>query len=136
MGLAVSPDNKIVYVAGGQTNKIYLFDISTGIKIDSIDCAYADNQFDYSHGYIGDLVLSGNGEKIYAVDQINFRMIVANTKTKLLVHSVPVGRYPFGITLSPDEKNIFVANVGMYEYKRIPGITNENVKEKGLTLGI
>ncbi|MFA5803138.1 MAG: bifunctional YncE family protein/alkaline phosphatase family protein [Melioribacteraceae bacterium] len=133
MGLAISPDNKIVYVAGGQTNKIYLFDISTGNKIDSIDCAYADNKFDYSHGYIGDLVLSSNGEKIYAVDQINFRMIIADTKTKLLVQSVPVGRYPFGITLSPDEINIFVANVGMYEYKHIPGITSNNVKEKGLT---
>ncbi len=133
MGLAVSPDNKIVYVAGGQINKIYLFEISTGNKIDSINCAYSDDKFDYTHGYIGDLVLSSNGEKIYAVDQINFRMIVADTKTKLLVQSVPVGRYPFGIALSPDEKNIFVANVGMYEYKRIPGITSKNVKEKGLT---
>ena len=133
MGLAISPDNKIVYVAGGQTNKIYLFEISTGNKIDSIDCACSDNQFDYTHGYIGDLILSSNGEKLYAVDQINFRMIVADTKTKSLLLNVPVGRYPFGITLSPDERNIFVANVGMYEYKRIPGITSKNVKEKGLT---
>ncbi len=132
MGLAISPDNKIVYVAGGQTNKIFLFDISTGDKIDSINCSFQDKQTDYTHGYIGDLILSKDGKTIYAVDQINFRVFVADTKTKKLIQSVPVGRYPFGIALSPDEKNIFVANVGMYEYKMIKGITKQNMNEKAL----
>ena len=53
---------------------------------------------------------------IYAVDQIGFRMVVLDTKTRSLKHSVPVGRYPFGICLSPDEKKVYVANVGMFEY--------------------
>lgn len=132
MGLAISPDNKTVYVSGGETNKIFLFDLASGNKIDSIDCSFKDKQNDYSNGYIGDLILTKNGEKLFAVDQINFRMIVADAKTKKLVYNLPVGRYPFGIALSPDEKNIFVANVGMYEYKRIPGITEENIRAKAL----
>ncbi len=32
---------------------------------------------------------------------------------------MPVGRYPFGIQLSPDEKKVYVANVGMFQYARI-----------------
>ncbi|PKL83938.1 MAG: hypothetical protein CVV24_02590 [Ignavibacteriae bacterium HGW-Ignavibacteriae-3] len=132
MGLAISPDNKIVYVAGGQANCIYLFDISTGAKIDSISCSSDDGTNDYTHGYIGDLVLTKNGEKIFAVDQINFRMIVAETGTKKVVQSIPVGRYPFGIALSPNEKYIFVANVGMYQYNLIRGITPQNMNEKAL----
>lgn len=132
MGLAISPDNKIVYVAGGQTNKIYLFDLSNGNKIDSIDCAHSDSLHSYTDGYIGDLVLSKDGKYLYAADQINFRMIVADAQTKKLIQSIPVGRYPFGIALSPDEKNIFVANVGMYEYKQIPGINSKNMAEKSL----
>ncbi|MEN8125821.1 MAG: hypothetical protein ABFR32_11915, partial [Bacteroidota bacterium] len=32
MGLAVSPDNQTIYVAGGQENKIYLFDVNSGEK--------------------------------------------------------------------------------------------------------
>lgn len=132
MGLAISPDNKTVYVAGGQTNCIYLFDVSTGIKKDSIDCAQMENGIDYSHGYIGDLSLSRDGKTIFAVDQINFRMIVADTQTKKIIQNVPVGRYPFGITLSPDEKYIFVANVGMYQYSLIKGITKENMNQKAL----
>ncbi|MBX9808184.1 MAG: YncE family protein, partial [Flavobacteriaceae bacterium] len=113
MGLAISPDNKTIYVAGGQENKVYLFDVNTGAKKDSIDCSFKAEAIDYRHGYIGDMKLSKDGKTLYAVDQIGFRMVILNTETKKLTHSVPVGRYPFGICLSPDEKKAYVANVGM-----------------------
>ncbi|MGD9557748.1 MAG: bifunctional YncE family protein/alkaline phosphatase family protein [Mangrovibacterium sp.] len=130
MGLAVSNDNKTVYVAGGQENKIFLFDLQTGEKKGSFDCSFVSDQADYSHGYIGDLVLSKDGKKLYAVDQIGFRMVIVNTETGKLEHSVPVGRYPFGICLSPDGQKIYVANVGMFQYSKFGGITEENVTEK------
>jgi len=132
MGLAVSKDNSVVYVAGGQENKIFIFDLKTGEKNGFIDCSLITDSLDYSDGYIGDLVLSKDGKKLYAVDQIGFRMIIADTETNQLEHSVPVGRYPFGICLSPDEKKVYVANVGMFQYSAIKGITPENVKEKAL----
>lgn len=132
MGLAVSNDNSEIYVAGGQENKIFIFDLNTGEKKDSINCSFISDSLDYSHGYIGDLVLSKDGKKLYAVDQIGFRMIITNTETRKLEYNVPVGRYPFGICLSPDEKKIFVANVGMFQYSMIKGITKDNVIEKAL----
>ena len=132
MGLAVSPDNNLVYVAGGQENKIYLFDLDSGEKKGFIDCAYVSGTVDYSHGYIGDLTLSGDGRTLYAVDQIGFRMVVIDTETGNLLHNVPVGRYPFGICLSPDEQKAYVANVGMFQYSMVKGITSENVVEKAL----
>jgi YVTN family beta-propeller protein len=119
MGLAISPDNKTIYVAGGQENKIFLFDVATGTKKEAIDCSYISNDVDYSDGYIGDLKLSKDGKTLYAVDQIGFRMLIVDTDKKVLKHSVPVGRYPFGIALSPDESKVYVANVGMFEYHLI-----------------
>jgi YVTN family beta-propeller protein len=130
MGLAISPDNQIVYVAGGQANKIYLFDLATGDPKGSIDCSFKTETIDYSHGYIGDLRLTKDGSTIYAVDQIGFRMVVLDTKTRSLKHSVPVGRYPFGICLSPDEKKVYVANVGMFEYGWIKESNDEDAKIK------
>lgn len=130
MGLAVSNDNSTVYVAGGQENCIYLFDLKTGEKKGSIDCATVSNEADYTDGYIGDLVLSKDGKKLYAVDQIGFRMVIVDTEKGKLQYSVPVGRYPFGICLSPDEKKVYVANVGMFQYSMLGGITKENVVEK------
>jgi DNA-binding beta-propeller fold protein YncE len=58
MGLAISPDNKMVYVAGGQTNRIYLFSIATGAKLDSIDCSISEKGAQVANGYIGDMTLS------------------------------------------------------------------------------
>ncbi|UCG26821.1 MAG: hypothetical protein JSV24_07520, partial [Bacteroidales bacterium] len=132
MGLAISPDNNLVYVAGGQENKIYIFDLLSGEEKGSIDCSFVNDETDYSHGYIGDLVLSRDGKNLYGVDQIGFRMIIVDTEKKMLVHSIPVGRYPFGITLSPDEKHAYVANVGMFEYQPIKGIDPDNLKETAL----
>ncbi len=132
MGLAISNDNKMVYVAGGQENKIFIFDLITGEKRDFIDCSFVSGDSDYSHGYIGDLTLSKDGKKLYAVDQIGFRMVIIDLETGKLEHSIPVGRYPFGICLSPDEKKIYVANVGMFEYSVMNGITEKNAGEKAL----
>ncbi|VAW24830.1 hypothetical protein MNBD_BACTEROID01-2914 [hydrothermal vent metagenome] len=130
MGLAVSPDNKLVYVAGGQENKIFIFDLKTGEKKGFIDCSSVSGNADYSHGYIGDLVLSKDGKQLFAVDQIGFRMVIIDTEAQKVKYNAPVGRYPFGICLSPDEKKAYVANVGMFQYSMFPGITEENVAEK------
>ena len=132
MGLAISPDNQTIYVAGGQENKIYMFDVNSGDKKGFIDCSYKDDNVDYSHGYIGDMKLSKDGTKLYAVDQIGFRMIIADTQSKKLTKSVPVGRYPFGICLSPSEKKVYVANVGMFEYSLIKSGTGEDAEIKPL----
>jgi len=93
-----------------------MFNINSGEKTDSIDCSYVSENTNYSHGYIGDLKLSNDGKTLYAVDQIGFRIVIIDTETRTLKSSIPVGRYPFGICLSPDEKKAYVANVGMFEY--------------------
>ncbi len=119
MGLAITPDNKRVYVAGGQENKVFIFDIASGAKLGEIECSQKDGDIDYTHGYIGDMVLNRDGSRLYAVDQVGFRMLVIDPVNKKVLHNVPVGRYPFGITLSPDQKTVYVANVGMYQYSMI-----------------
>jgi YVTN family beta-propeller protein len=119
MGLAISPDNKVVYVAAGQENMVYIFNIATGVKLDSIDCRSKDAGADYTHGYIGDMILNHNGSRLYAVDQVGFRMLVIDPVQKKVLYNIPVGRYPFGIALSPDEKTVYVANAGMYQYSLV-----------------
>ena len=63
------------------------------------------------------MVMNKDGSLIYAVDQTNFSLLVVDAKNKTLKNRIQVGRYPFGVTLTPDEKSVYVANVGMYEYK-------------------
>ncbi len=129
MGLAVSPDNRKVYVAGGQQNRIYVFDLITGKKLGEISCNKTFDGTDYSDGYIGDMVITKDGSRLYAVDQIGFRMVVIDTKSEQVIHNVKTGRYPFGIALSPDERSVFVANVGMFEYSYIKSLDKKRLKE-------
>jgi len=132
MGLAISPDNKIVYVAGGQENKIFLFSIDSGAKLDSVDCSIAENGRKTPDGYIGDMKLSNDGRYLYAVDQMLFRLIVIDTKLKKIIASAKTGRYPFGVILSPDGQKVYVANVGMFEYSKIGNIEAEKDYKKAL----
>jgi YVTN family beta-propeller protein len=133
MGLAISPDNSKVYVAGGQDNSIQVFDLLTGAKSDSIDCAVTTDGAKYPDGYIGDMALSNDGNHLFAVDQTNFRLIIVDTRTMQVINSVPVGRYPFGVALSKDEKKIYVANVGMFQYSKIGNIEEKSDIKRALS---
>ena len=132
MGLAISPDNQVVYVAGGQANRIYLFSVEKGAKLDSVDCSVDESGKKTPDGYIGDLKLSKDGQYLFAVDQMLFRMIVINTRSKKIIASAKTGRYPFGIILSPDQQKVYVANVGMFEYSKIGNIEAEQDYKKAL----
>lgn len=129
MGLAISPDNQILYVAGGEANKIFLFDLQTNQKKGEINCALKINEEDFTHGYLGDMTLSKDGKTLYVVDQINFRLIVIDTQKQAVIANIPTGRYPFGVTLSPDEKQIYVANVGVFEYKPFKDVDLKDLKK-------
>ncbi len=132
MGLACSPDNKIVYVSGGQQNKIYLFSVETGAKLDSVDCSVSDSGEKTPNGYIGELKLSKDGSYLYAVDQTLFRLIVIDTRSKKMIGSAKTGRYPFGLILSPDGEKVYVANVGMFEYSKLGNIEATKDYKKAL----
>jgi YVTN family beta-propeller protein len=132
MGLAVSPDNQRLYVGGGQEGKIIIFSPATGRRLGEID---ADGRLDgksYEDSYIGDLVLSRDGRTIYALDQANFRLLVASAEKRRVVAAVRLGRYPFGLALSPDGQRIYAANVGIFEYRRIGGVAIQNPNRQGL----
>jgi YVTN family beta-propeller protein len=126
MGLAISPDNSKVYVAAGQENSILVFDLMTGAKVDSVDCSVSENGTKFPDGYIGDMALSKDGNHLFAVDQTNFRLVIVDTRIMKVRNSVPVGRYPYGVALSHNEKKVYVANVGMFQYSKIGKIEEKS----------
>ncbi len=119
MGAAIDPANKVAYIAGGGDWSVMAFDLETRERLFRIDCAHQNEDGDFTFGYTGDLRLSDDGKTIYAVDQSNFRLLIIDVESQSVRKSIGVGRYPFGITLSPDGKKAYVANVGMFEYSYV-----------------
>ncbi len=132
MGLAVSPDNRTLYVGGGQEGKVVIFDLLTDERSGQIEANGLFGGRDYEDSYIGDLVLSRDGQTLYALDQANFRLLIAETEGRKLLASIGLGRYPFGIALSPDGGRVYAANVGMFEYSRIEGVDLDDPDRQGL----
>ncbi len=126
LGVAFSGDSKTVYLSGGDNGAVIIYDIRNFTRLDSISLNGIVSGVTYNDSFTSDLVLNESNNEILVLDRGNFRMVRIDLTTKKITASVPVGRQPFGLTLSPDRKIAFVANVGMYSYPLITGATPAN----------
>jgi DNA-binding beta-propeller fold protein YncE len=127
LGVAFSKDSKTVYLSGGDNGRIIIYDIERLAVVDSIplDGSFAGEK--YVDSFTSDLVLDEDNNELLVLDRGNFRMVRIDLATKNITASIPVGRQPFGLALSPDKKTALVANVGAYSYPLITGATPANL---------
>jgi YVTN family beta-propeller protein len=125
-GLAFSGDHN-VYVSEGNTGRISLFD-SHDERRRIIDI----NQGGFHDSFTGDLAFDFARNILYAADQANHRVAVIDGRTRQVVASVPVGRLPFAMALSPDRQKLYVTNVGMLTYALLPGADPLETRSTGL----
>ena len=132
LGAAIAPDNRTLYISEGDNGKIGVFDLVTHQRLDaiSIDGTYQGATF--NHSLTGTLQLARDGRHLYVLDLAHFRLVIVDTESKQILSSLPVGRMPFGLDLSPDGKRAYVSNVGMFQYSLVPGYDPKNPKRTGL----
>jgi YVTN family beta-propeller protein len=126
MGLALSGEHA-VFASEGNSGRISLFDWSSQRRR-VIDL----NQGGFDDSYTGDLALDAERNVLYAVDQANSRVAVIDARSRQVLASVRVGRLPFALALSPDRRKLYVTNVGMFEYRAIPGANPQKARATGL----
>ncbi|XOV94498.1 MAG: bifunctional YncE family protein/alkaline phosphatase family protein [Bacteroidota bacterium] len=129
LGVAFSPDSKTVYLSGGDKGDIVIYDIETLKKLDDISLNGKVNGEDYQDSFTSDLLLNESKNELLVLDRANFRLVRVDLNTKRITASIKVGRQPFGVALSPDKAQAFVANVGVYSYPLITGATPENIND-------
>lgn len=122
LGIAFAPDNRTAYLSNGDAGRVIVFDTETRQVTDSISL----DGNGYTDSFTSDICLLPQTNELLALDRANFRLVRINLATKQVVASVKVGRQPFGLSLSPDRKTAFVANVGLFEYPLVPGVTPTN----------
>jgi YVTN family beta-propeller protein len=126
LGLAFTNDSKKIFLSGGDNGAVILYDLEKMETLDSISLnGYIKGKY-YDDSFTSDLVLNKNGTELFILDRGNFRMVRYDLQLKKITASIPVGRQPFGLALSANEKMAIVANVGMYAYPLIKRANKEN----------
>ena len=127
MGLAFSGE-RTVYAAEGNSGRVRLIDVVG----ESRRRLYDLNQNGFSDSYSGDLAFDAGRGVLYVVDQANFRLVAIDTRKNQIVSSLRLGRLPFAIALSPDRRRAYITNLGMFEYRAIPGADRDQARATGL----
>ncbi len=122
MGGAFSPDGGTFYYGSADEGRIVILDVATLRVAGAIDL----NADGHADSFVGDLALSRDGTRLLAVDQFNYRLAIVDVASRKVLRSVRVGRNPFAVAFSPDERSAWVSNVGMFEYPLVPGVTDES----------
>lgn len=115
-----------VFLSGGDNGAVLLYDIERMERLDSISLNGKVGNTVFDDSFTSDLLYNETGNELLVLDRGNFRMVRIDLTTKKITASIPVGRQPFGLTLSPDKKLAFVANVGMYAYPLVEGANKQN----------
>ena len=126
LGVAFAPDSKTVYLSGGDNGAVIVYDIEQLKRVDSISLNATVGGVAFDDSFTSDLLLNEDKNELLILDRGNFRLVRYDLAGKNITASIPSGRQPFGLALSADSKTAFVANVGMYAYPLVEGMTPQN----------
>ena len=131
-GVAYSPDGKLLYVATGESGAVDILATDTWKKAGRIDLNGVFGDRVYKESFAAALALSANGQQLYVIDEANWRVVVIDTGTKTRIASLTTGVNPIAVCFSPDGRQLYIANSGLFEYKTIPGADNADRLHTGL----
>jgi YVTN family beta-propeller protein len=126
LGVAFHPAKPWVYLSGGDNGAVIVYDYSRMLRVDSLSLNGNQGSNTWEDSFTSDLLFHAAANELLVLDRGNFRMVRIDAATGRVKASVPTGRQPFGLSLSPDGKTALVANVGMYDYKLVSDATPAN----------
>lgn len=129
LGVAFANDSKTIYLSGGDNGAVLVYDIINLKRLDSISLNGLSGDSVYRESLTSDLLFNPSYNELLVLDRANFRLVRIDLSTKKIKASIPVGRQPFGLSISPDKKTAIVANVGMYEYPLLPDLDSSNYND-------
>jgi DNA-binding beta-propeller fold protein YncE len=127
LGVSFDTQKSLVYLSGGDEGSVIVYDYVNYKKVDSIYLDGLFNGVQYQGSFTSDLIYHAQKNELLILDRGNFRLVRYSLSQKKITASIPTGRQPFGLALSPDKKTVLVANVGMYAYPLVEGTTKENI---------
>jgi DNA-binding beta-propeller fold protein YncE len=148
MGVTFSTDSRRVYLSGGENGNIWIADVDAGRIVGSVNLNGAAHPLDrplavvatpaqhFKGAFPGNMTITSSGRFLYVVDQGGFKVHVIDTSLvqtgvdtlgrvvepdnfAAVVGRIGVGRYPFGIGLTSDDRTLLVTHVGVFQYTHL-----------------
>lgn len=126
LGVDFGKTSNIVYLSGGDNGAVLVYDINSMKRLDSISLNGKVGADVFGDSFTSDLLYNDEKSELLVLDRANYRLVRINLMSKQIEASIPCGRLPFGLSISPNKRYAFVANVGMYAYPLIEGMTEKN----------
>jgi YVTN family beta-propeller protein len=106
-GLAVSPDGKKLYAAGGPAKVVYVYSIGdTGLL------TYSSSLGEDHESLPTGLTLSKDGKKLYVTSYTSDSVSMYDADTGDFIKTNKAGKYAFDVALSSDESKLYVSDWG------------------------
>ncbi len=112
-GAAISPDGHMLYVSGGNTDKVFVYSWSDGKAglAKQFALATAKTADGTGTSYPAGLAVAQNGKFVYVAENVGDHLAVINAVTGEVVQRFPTDHYPYGVILSSDG-HLFVSAWG------------------------
>lgn len=128
LGICFAPTVHRLYVSGGGDNKVMIYDIDEqATEIGAILVGEPGKEI-----FPGGLALSPSGDRLYIVNNLNGTVTVADTNTRTILATIPVGDHPYKAAVSADGK-LYVSNWGSATIAVID--TRSNKVRKNIPVG-
>jgi len=125
LGLALTPNGRLLYVSGGSRAEVYEFAIDGDGKLERKRTFPAVPEQERTHrDFIGDVQLDPEGRLLYAADLFHDQVLVINPSSGRVIERFKTGRRPYRILFHPDGKSYFVtswADAALYQHETVNG---------------
>jgi DNA-binding beta-propeller fold protein YncE len=112
-GAAFSPDERMLYVSGGNTDTLFAYTWKDGSATlaNKFELAKAKTADGTGTSYPAGLAVSPNGKFVYVAENVGDRLAVVDSATGAIIQRLPTDHYPYGVALNADEQ-VFVSAWG------------------------
>ncbi len=113
IGIAFSPDGRMLYASGGNQDVVYRYDWAAGRATlrDSIVLAVKRNPRWSGTRYPAGIAFSPDGRRLYVAENLADSLAVIDVATGQVLHRYATGSYPYGVVVDP-AGNVYVSAWG------------------------
>jgi YVTN family beta-propeller protein len=124
LGVVFSQNGRELYVSGGHADKVYLFSFADGVLTPDGSIPVA--------GYPAVMALLADGG-LAVSENTNDKIALVDVQAGKVTAEIPVGRYPYWVTVAKDGKTLYASNWGSDSVSVIDLTQKKEVKQ--ITVG-